>query len=165
MPIYEVVSEARTYRRAAHILEASIGIGDAEMAAPASMLAAYAIEIYLKSFLLEDDRRPIMKVGDYIIEQGALKTPKHLMKHDLVFLFEQIDVEWQKKIEYVSSSINPNLNLKEQLQRYRLLFPRVRYPYGADSQGVLHGSVFGFLDHMDEVCERLLPRVCQPGEV
>lgn len=165
MPSFQVISEARHYRQASLLLEAGAQQNGTQLLAPASMLAAYAIELYLKSFLVQDASVPMMPIEDTVIYYGALAVGENGYGHDLTKLYNAIAPDFRADIEHVSDEIRPGFDLLGKLTEYRHHFCRVRYSYELNSTPIIKSEMFELMDHLELICDRLVPRAYQPEDV
>lgn len=151
LPNYQVIYEARLYRNAALLLKRNAE-ANTDMYRPAAMNAALAVELYLKSFLVEK-KFPV----------SLTKEGKHA-NHDLSKLFAVISCPLKNGIEEVNRSLDPPLDLSRLLATYADYFPKVRYSYEEGSRGVIRGELFDLMNRMEQICAELLPKVvpCKP---
>lgn len=129
------------------------------------MLAAYAIELYLKSFLVQDASVPMMPIEDTVIYYGALAVGENGYGHDLTKLYNAIAPDFRADIEHVSDEIRPGFDLLGKLTEYRHHFCRVRYSYELNSTPIIKSEMFELMDHLELICDRLVPRAYQPEDV
>jgi len=148
LPSNQVINEARLYREAALLLEQNARQGNVDMYWPAAMNAALAVELYLKSFLVESE-----------VPAVALTKEGKKASHNLIELYEAITLDYQKRIEAVNQTLSPTLDLVRMFETFALHFPTVRYSYEAKSVGVIRVQLFGLMDRMEEICSTLLPQV------
>lgn len=141
VPNKRVFSSANQYQDAAVVLSKTDGC-----LWVAAINAALSIEIYLKSFLLIQD-----KVDGY---EGYKKVKKG---HDLLKLYLEIDPDDKAALKEKL----PNLDIESQLERYKNLFTHARYtfePVNVDSVGtdIIHLSK-AFRDAIEVIIRERYP--------
>ncbi|WP_278412030.1 hypothetical protein [Stutzerimonas kunmingensis] len=152
LPHNLVVTEARTYRSAALLLERHSAAGNTDLFWPAAMNAALAVEIYLKSFLVEQDYPDI-----------RLSKPARKARHDLSQLYDAIPTSLRAVIEAANSLLAPPLRLDEMFEFYADYFAKVRYSYEQDARRTIRSELFVLMDRMENICTSLAPAVELPS--
>jgi len=147
LPSNQVINEARLYRKAALLLERNAE-ANTDMYWPAAMNAALAVELYLKSFLVEKE-----------IPAVSLTKKGRDARHDLSKLFAAIPGPFKNGIEEVNRSLAPPLDLSRLLATYADYFPKVRYSYEKGSKGVIRSELFDLMNRMEQICAELQPKV------
>lgn len=155
LPSTWVIEEARTYLRAAQILEASATDGDTSIFWPAAMNTGLAIELYLKAFLVEPDPDYPAELDD---PQGYLKLVSGLPKnkHDLYGLYEAIPVQMADRLRLISERLAPGYPLEKWIKTCSALFVQARYAYEARSLQKVDTEVFKLAPHLDQVLQEML---------
>lgn len=164
IPDLRVVQEARLYKRAANLLLEHGRAEDSELLWPATMNAALAVELFLKSFLAIDDSKHIANIEGIDVYHGALQMNPAAKKarHNLSKLYAAIDSEHLSKIEAQSQELRPGYALAIMLREFELHFEKIRYSYEASAIASVRLALFELAEHMDQICTRLLPTVVTP---
>ena len=103
--------------------------------------AAFAIELYIKSFLAE---KVITKIEGKLHRVTA-KTP---YEHDLIKLYRRIDPKYKTLIQASSSKIDPNINFEEKLKNYKNYFFHSRYQYELNTLPCVDTEIITFCNHV-----------------
>lgn len=151
VPHYLVISEARTYREAALLLERHSISGRTDLFWPAAMNAALAVELYLKAFLVEQAALDI-----------RLSVAGRNASHNLARLYDAIPTGWRASIEAANSQLDPPLQLDEIFKLYAVHFTKVRYSYEQSAQKTIRSELFALMDRMEDICTALAPTVVTP---
>lgn len=128
------------------------------------MNAALAVELFLKSFLVIDDSAHIATIEGIDIYQGALQVNSAGRKasHNLSKLYDAIDLEHRARIEAQSERLRPGYALTMQLKEFQLHFEKIRYSYEASAITSVRLTIFELVEHIDQICTNLLPKVVTP---
>ncbi len=156
LPSLEVIQEGRSYLKSALVIEQS---GDRELWRPACVLAGFAMELFIKSFLAKDDSRPFTLPNGVEAYSGAVASTRG---HDLHQLFNKISAEWRTAIQDTSERLRPGYPLGQHIKEYAGYFFHGRYSFEAESIGVIRMEVLDAAEHLERVCTELLTEVVQP---
>lgn len=124
LPSFEIIQTAQSYLDAALTLERTRTGPD--VLGPASMLAAFSMELFLKSFHAKDASVPIQKFGSVEMFCGALKSA---YGHDLLKLYDNLPGEFLSAVDRASEEISPAFQLRGKIERYKDHFVGIRYEY------------------------------------
>lgn len=153
LPSFEIIQTAQTYLDAALLLEQTRT--GPEALGPASMLAAFSMELFLKSFHAKDASIPIQKFGSVEIFCGALKSAHG---HNLLKLYDSLPAEFLIAIDEASEELSPGYRLREKIEHYKDHFVGIRYDYEAGAIGVIRSELFDTAEHLGKICQKLAPR-------
>ncbi|NWC59524.1 hypothetical protein [Pseudomonas veronii] len=153
LPSLEVIEEGRSYLKSALVLEQT---GGTNLWRPACVLAGFAMELFIKSFLAEDDSELADTVNGIDIYSGAVKSARG---HYLDELFQKITPEWRQAILDTSERLSPGYPLEQKLAEFSGYFFNARYGYEAASIGIMRMEVLDVAEHLERVCTELLTKV------
>ncbi len=156
LPSLEVIEAGRSYLKSALVLEQT---GDTNLWRPACVLAGLAMELFIKSFLAEDDSKLATTMNGIDIYSGAVKSARG---HYLDELFQKITPEWRQAILDTSERLSPGYPLEQKLVEYSGYFFHGRYGYEAKAIGVIRMEVLDAAQHLERVCTELLTKVYKP---
>ena len=105
---------------------------------PAAVLAALSIEIFLKSFLAQEDKH-----GDPCTQRGHLLTE----------LFSKIDAADQAEIIKLSSQIDSAYDIRASLAKFNNIFTAARYRYEREAVKSVGNDIVIFARHL---CDAIL---------
>jgi HEPN domain-containing protein len=120
---------ARDYLEAAELLL------DLNRLVPAVILAGLSNEIFLKSFLAQQDDR------------GYVETERG---HVLTDLYRRISDSDRSDMERASLEIDKNVNFKTELEKFDRVFTQTRYRYEEQARGTVGSDVIYFSRHLCE---------------
>lgn len=100
---------------------------------PAAVLAALSIEIFLKSFLAEED-------------QHGYPSTQH--GHPLTVLFSKIDAADQAEIIRFSSQIDSTYDVRASLEKFNDIFTAARYRYEKEAVKSVGNDIVIFARHL-----------------
>jgi hypothetical protein len=154
LPSTWVIEEARSFLRAAQILEQCASNGDSNLYWPAAMNSALASELLLKSFLVEAD--PRFPRSEYDPE-GYLRLVTGLPgnRHGLIDLYNAIPIEMANQVRETSERLAPGFQLEKWITTCSKLFVGTRYPYEANSVQGIDLDVLKLAPHLDQVLEEM----------
>ncbi|SDU85478.1 hypothetical protein [Pseudomonas mucidolens] len=153
LPSFEIIQIAQNYLDAALVLEQSRS-GPGALG-PASMLAAFSMELFLKAFHARDASIPLQGFGSVEMFCGALKSAHG---HDLLKLYDSLPAEFLKAINDASEELSPGFGLREKIERYKNHFVGIRYEYEPGAIGIIRSEMFDVAEHLGKICEALAPR-------
>mgnify|MGYP003582372501 CR=1 FL=1 len=153
LPSVAVIESADGYLDSALILTQESRT-NLELFRPACVLAALAIEIYLKAFTAKDQSVAITEMNGTTIYGVALGTAHG---HPLTKIFNTISADWRKEILDQSAAMNDGVNLLAGLAEYDKFFTTGRYGHEADTVGVLRSDLIDLAVHMRDCCKALQP--------
>ena len=142
IPDMRIWSIANEYQESSEILVASKKWS-------ACLLASLSLEIYLKSFL---SQKVVIQDGDSAFFQVFRKTKRG---HELITLFDMIEVEYQDKLIHGYSIINKEQTLKERLERYNNVFFNARYVYEQSPLTYMDSMIIEFAKELREVIQKI----------
>jgi hypothetical protein len=164
IPNESVVSHARQFRDTADFLYAHL-IEHNYFAAPLMMVAAFGIELFLKSL----NSKWVYSQGEHEKTSGGYVTTATPSKkvHPLTELFDEIDTYFRTGLE-AAYTATPGLpgksTLREALADYKDHFVDSRYPFeDGKSIGNLSGTdLVGLLDLIGDHIDKLKTQVFPP---
>lgn len=159
LPSLEIIEEGRAYLKSAVVIEQA---GDTNLWRPACVLAGFAMELFIKSFLAKDDSKLADTINGIDIYSGAVSSA---YGHYLDKLFLKLTPEWRQAILDTSERLSPGYPLKQKLAEYSGYFFKGRYGYEADAIGVIRMEVLDAAEHLERVCSELITKVYQPNEL
>ncbi|MBH3343415.1 hypothetical protein I5O09_06630 [Pseudomonas parafulva] len=158
LPSVAVIESADSYLDSALILTRESRT-NLELFRPACVLAALAIEIYLKAFTAKDQSVAIAEMNGITIYAGALGTAHG---HPLTKIFNnKISADWRKEILDQSAAMNDGIDLLAGLAEYDEFFTNARYGHEADTVGVLRSDLIDLAVHIRDCCKALQPTAVQ----
>lgn len=119
-------------------LEAAESLVEEVMVWPAAVLAALSIEIFLKSFLAQED------------EHGNPSTQRG---HPLIDLFSKIGYSDQAEIIRFSSQIDSTCDVRASLAKFNDIFTAARYRYEREAVKSVGNDIVIFARHL---CDSIL---------
>lgn len=154
LPSTWVIEEARSFLRAAQIIEQRASGGDMNLYWPAVMNSALAAELLLKSFLVEADPRFPRSEYD---PDGHLRLIAGLPgnRHGLIDLYNAIPEKLGNKLRETSERLAPGFPLEKWITACSKLFVGTRYPYEANSVQAVDLNVLKLAPHLDQVLEEM----------
>lgn len=155
LPSTWVIEEARTFMRAAQILEQrATDDRDLNLFWPAVMNSALACELFLKSCLVEADPRHPRTEHD---PEGHLRLAVRMPGngHGLADLYNVISPELTNRLCEVSAGIAPGFPLEKWIKTASKLFVGTRYPYEANSVQSVDLEVLKLAPHLDCVLSEM----------
>ncbi|WP_353226990.1 hypothetical protein [Pseudomonas qingdaonensis] len=161
LPSWEVIEEGRSYLRAALLIEKHGDVGEWR---PACVLAGFSMELFLKSFLAEDDSTPlaISLPGAPQMYAGGVKADRG---HYLDTLFSKIPADYQKLILDTSDEIALGYPLEAKLKEFAGYFFNARYGYEVQAIGVMRMEVLDVAQHLEKVCLAVAPKAIPVSEL
>lgn len=90
LPSLEIIEEGRSYLKSALVIEQA---GDTNLWRSACVLAGFAMELFLKSFLARDDSKLADTINGINVYSGAVVSARG---HELDKLFLKITPEWRQ---------------------------------------------------------------------
>ena len=96
VPKRQVIDIANAFAETGELLAPAIS-SNAELSYPFVVNISFAIELYLKSYLMEDERIPLFDSPDNQIYQGFLKGKN--FKHGLEEIYKEIPTQIKSLIE------------------------------------------------------------------
>lgn len=132
IPNTQVWYLGREYLEAAEILAEEMKLW------PAAVLAALSIEIFLKSFLAQEDK------------QGYPSTERG---HTLTDLFSKIPHSDQAEIIRFSNQLDSTYDVLASLSKFNNIFTAARYRYEKESVQVVGNDIVQFARHL---CDAVL---------
>lgn len=158
LPSLEIIDEGRAYLKSALVIEQA---EDTNLWRPACVLAGFAMELFLKSFLAKDDSKLADTINGIDIYSGAVKSAKgHFLDTDL---FQKIAPVWRQAILDASERLSPGYPLEHKLSEFSGYFIKGRYGYEANAIGVIRMEVLDAAQHLEKVCSELITEVYQPN--
>lgn len=156
LPSAWVIEEARTFMRAAQILEQrATDDRDPNLFWPAVMNSALACELFLKSCLVEaDPRYPRTELDPEGHLRLAVRTPGN--GHGLADLYNVISPELTNQLCEVSKQMAPDFPLEKWIKIASKLFVGTRYPYEANSVQSVDLEVLKLAPHLDCVLAEMM---------
>ncbi|UMZ12921.1 MULTISPECIES: hypothetical protein [Pseudomonas] len=155
LPSTWVIEEARTFIRAAQILEQrAIDDHDLNLFWPAVMNSALACELLLKSCLVEAD--PCYPRTEHDPE-GHLRLGVRIPGngHGLIDLYHAISPKLANQLREISERLAPDFPLEKWIRASSKLFVGTRYPYEANSVQSVDLEVLKLAPHLDRVLEEM----------
>ncbi|UTL92001.1 hypothetical protein [Pseudomonas fluorescens] len=158
LPSVAVIESADSYLDSALILTRE-SRANLELFRPACVLAALAIEIYLKAFTAKDQSVVMAEMNGVTMYAGALGTAHG---HPLTKIFNnKISTDWRKQILDQSAALNDGIDLLAGLAEYDEFFTTGRYGHEADTIGVLRSDLIDLAVHIRKCCKALQPTAIQ----
>ena len=136
IPNVRVLLQGQAYVEAAEILL------DYNRVQPAAVMAALAIEVFMKSFLAENNL-----AGRAISKRG----------HDISSLFEQIKPEIRSALLDCSNELDQSINFVDELRKHDRVFMSARYFYEPDAVASVGSDIVYIARHISE-CVHLLAK-------
>ncbi|MGZ0715706.1 hypothetical protein [Pseudomonas palleroniana] len=160
LPSLEIIEEGRAYLKSALVI---VQAEDTNLWRPACVLAGFAMELFLKSFLAKDNSKLVDTINGIDIYSGAVKSARgHFLDTDL---FQKIKPEWRQAILDTSERLLPGYPLEQKLVEFSGYFFKGRYGYEADAIGVIRMEVLDAAAHLERVCSELITKVYQPQDL
>lgn len=159
LPSLEIIEEGRSYLKSALVIEQA---GDTNLWRPACVLAGFAMELFIKSFLAKDDSKLAMTVEGIDVYSGAVKSERG---HKLNELFSRLTPEWQQSVLTTSERLSPGYPLVQKFHDYSGYFFEGRYGYEVGSIGVIRMEVLDAAQQLERVCSELITKVYQPDDL
>lgn len=159
LPSLEIIEEGRAYLKSSLVIEQA---GDTNLWRPACVLAGFAMELFIKSFLAKDNSKLADTINGIDIYSGAVKSARG---HYLDELFQKVTPEWRQAILDTSERLSPGYPLEKKLAEYSGYFFEGRYGYEAEAIGVIRMEVLDAAEHLERVCSELITKVYQPNEL
>lgn len=132
------IPNAKVWILGREYLEAAESLVEETKLWPAAVLAALSIEIFLKSFLAQED-----KLGYPSTQHG----------HPLTDLFSKIDTADQSEIIKFSSQIDPTYDVHASLAKFNNIFSAARYRYEKEAVKSVGNDIVIFARHL---CDAIL---------
>ncbi|TWH77556.1 hypothetical protein LX59_00474 [Azomonas agilis] len=134
----EKIPNAKVWILGREYLEAAESLVKEMKLWPAAVLAALSIEIFLKSFLAQEDKH------------GYPSTQRG---HPLTDLFSKIDVADQAEIIRFSSQIDSTYDVRASLAKFNDIFTVARYRYEREAVKSVGNDIVIFACHL---CDAIL---------
>ena len=129
------IPNVRVWEQGRSYVEASEILLDYNRTQPAAVLAALALEIFIKSFLAKRH-----ETGHATTDHG----------HDLSTLFKRIESQTQSKLLGCSREIDSSINFVSELTKHDDVFVSARYWYEPTAPNSIGSDIVYFARH---VCE------------
>lgn len=166
IPNLSVYNVANSYLKAAERLQSSVKPpNDGDISCVSCILAAFSVELLLKSFLVEetistftdsisdsDTDSLLSNSMTFLISKVDVKAGAR--KHDLKHLFDLIGNNDQADIIAESQKVDPSFNLDTELIKYKDHFAKKRYIFDVSEYHISDG-VFNLAKHMQEVVKNI----------
>lgn len=134
----EKIPNAKVWILGREYLEAAESLVEEMKLWPAAVLAALSIEIFLKSFLAQEDKH------------GYPSTQRG---HPLTELFSKIDATDQAEIIRFSSQIDSKHDVHNSLAKFNDIFTAARYRYEREAMKSVGNDIVIFARHL---CDAIL---------
>lgn len=134
----EKIPNAKVWILGREYLEAAESLVEEMKLWPAAVLAALSIEIFLKSFLAQEDKH------------GYPSTQRG---HPLTDLFSKIDAADQAEIIKFSSEIDSTYDVRASLAKFNDIFTSARYRYEREAVKSVGNDIVIFARHL---CDAIL---------
>lgn len=136
--------DIRVWRTANEYQEAASLCDESRHYWAGAILGALAIEIYLKSFLSEEE----LEVLSNNIKKIYKKTERG---HNLETLYKMIPQSMVDIVLRESKLLNPKIDLEKELIENKHIFEMARYPHEKDAADSVSNSIIRLAEHMREL--------------